>query len=772
MVMPSRDTNRYIPWLIFIVGLTSITTQVLLMRELVVVFYGNELSAGVMLGIWLFWTALGSSLLPRIIRVSHHRRRSIALLQIVIAFFLPFILILVRSSRQILGITLGEMIGFVPMLLITLTTLAPFCLLNGMLYTLACGLVHETENKASQAIGKVYLWEALGAGIGGLAASLVFVRLFDPPYVFLALALLNLMTALILGRFIACFSATCRNSVVATVFVLGCLCFIRFGPAFRKISQTIPWAGYDLVATRNTIYGNIGVTRFGDQYSFFQNGLLIYTAPDRLTAEESVHFALLEHLGPQRVLLIGGGLGGSITETLRHPSIERVDYVELDPGIVRLSECVLPPEHTRSLDDSRVHIHHIDGRRFIKSTTDTFDVIILNFPNPYTAQLNRFYTLEFFREVDRRLSASGVFALHVQSSENAIGPELSDFLSTLSATLTHVFPDLVIIPGETNRFIVSNQPDYLTENPDILVQRLRERNLQTLYVREYYVPYQMTQERQEYLQCQIHPVGPNRLNRDFRPIGYYYDTILWATYFSSGFKRLFLAMADIKFQHIAGLFLLTAVLVILIFWRPASRSRLFAPSLLYSVLGVGFTEISLEVVLILGFQVLYGYAYQQLAVIVAGYMVGLALGSWLAVSKNVRDEKAFPLFRLCQLGMIFYPLLIAGIFYSLHTAPNPSAASWMSWLFPSLAAGAGFIGGYQFPLANRLYLRRTPSIHRVAGLLYGSDLLGSSAGAILVSTFIIPLLGIFPTLFLLSVLNIFSFIVISMSRELPPMENV
>ena len=770
--MPSRDTNPFIPWVIFIVGLTSITTQVLLIRELVVIFYGNELSAGVMLGIWLFWTALGSSLLPRIIRVSRYRKRRIALLEILIAFSLPLTLMLVRSSRQILSITLGEMIGFVPMLLITLTTLAPFCLLNGILYTLACGLVNETENKASVAIGKVYLWEALGAGIGGIAASLIFVRLLNPPYIFLSLALMNLMTAIVLGNFIPCRSAKFRNGMIATIFVLGCLSCIRFGPDFRKVCDRIPWKGYDLVTTRNTIYGNISVTRFGDQFSFFQNGLLIFTAPDRLTAEESVHFALLEHLRPERVLLIGGGLGGSITETLRHPSIERVDYVELDPGIVRLSERILPEEYIQSLKDSRVHIHHIDGRRFIKSTTDEFDIIILNLPNPYTAQLNRFYTLEFFREVNRRLSPDGVFSLQVQSSENVIGPELSDFLSTLSATLTTVFPDLVIIPGETNRFIVANQPDYLTANPDILVQRLRERNLQTLYVREYYVPYQMTQERQDYLQRQIHPVSPSQLNRDFRPIGYYYDNILWATYFSSGFRNLFLAMAHVKSHHIAGLFMLTALLVILVFWRPASRSRLFAPGILYSVLGVGFTEISLEVVLILGFQVLYGYVYQQLAVIVAGYMVGLALGSWLAVSKNIKDERAFPLFRLCQLGMVFYPLLIAGIFYVLHNAPIQSQALWMGWLFPLLTAGAGFIGGYQFPLANRLYLRHNRSIHRVAGLLYGSDLLGSSAGAILVSTFIIPLLGIYPTLLLLSFLNIFSFLVISMSRELPPRRSI
>jgi len=94
----------------------------------------------------------------------------------------------------------------------------------------------------------------------------------------------------------------------------------------------------------------------------------------------------------------------------------------------------------------------------------------------------------------------------------------------------------------------------------------------------------------------------------------------------------------------------------------------------------------------------------------------------------------------------------------------------MGWLFPLLTAGAGFIGGYQFPLANRLYLRTGRSIERVAGFLYGVDLIGSSAGALVTSAFLIPILGIFPTLILLSTLNLCSMILLIMSRE-PPSRN-
>jgi spermidine synthase len=148
-------------------------------------------------------------------------------------------------------------------------------------------------------------------------------------------------------------------------------------------------------------------------------------------------------------------------------------------------------------------------------------------------------------------------------------------------------------------------------------------------------------------------------------------------------------------------------------------------------------------------------------------MVGLALGSWSAISKNKSERRVFPLFRLLQLCMFLYPLLVIVILWLLHRFSSHFQYIWvMGWLFPILTAGAGFIGGYQFPLANRLYLRTGKPVQRVAGLLYGYDLLGSSVGAILTSAFLIPILGIFPTLFLFSFLNLCSFGVVSLSKEL------
>jgi spermidine synthase len=765
--MDSHLKNPHIHWAIVLMGFTSIVAQVLLMRELVAIFYGNELSLGTMLGVWLFWTAAGSGFVARILKKTHRPHLRIGLIQLTISFILPLVLMLVRSSKNILGITLGEMIGFLPMFLITVITLAPFCLLSGLLYTVACQLVHGYEGRASFSIGKVYLLEAVGSGMGGLISSIVFVRFMSTAHIFLLLSLLNLISAILLGNLNPFRYRRLRKVWLPLILFLYVFVALRIWYPFQHFCDRILWRGFNLVTTQNTVFGNLAVTRMGDQISFFQNGILVFTAPDRLTAEESVHYSLLEHPRPKKVLLIGGGLGGGIQETLHHPSVKEVAYVELDPTLVLLAEKYLLPEQVQPYRDARVNLYHIDGRRFIIKSSDKFDVIILNLPNPYTALINRFYTQEFFQEVNQRLNTGGIFSLQVTSSENAIGPELSDFLSNLSTTLRSVFSDMVIIPGETNRFIVSNRSGVLTPDPQILVQRLKARNLPTLYVREYYFPYQMTEERQAYLESKIHSVPSEKINRDFKPIGYFYDTILWATTYSSVFKKLFLAFARLRSIHVAGFFALTAFLLVSIKWRPRRKTNLFSPAILYSILGVGFTEISLEVILILGFQILYGHVYQQLAIIIAGYMAGLAWGSRLAISKKIHPQRIFPLFRFFQLLMFLYPLLIAGLLWIFHwVSISGIHYDWVGWFFPLLILGAGFIGGYQFPLANRLYLRTGKSVERVAGFLYGIDLLGSSAGAFLTSAFFIPIMGIFPTLLLMAALNLCGLFVLMMSKEI------
>ncbi|MBI5144444.1 MAG: hypothetical protein HZA30_05200 [Candidatus Omnitrophica bacterium] len=77
---------------------------------------------------------------------------------------------------------------------------------------------------------------------------------------------------------------------------------------------------------------------------------------------------------------------------------------------------------------------------------------------------------------------------------------------------------------------------------------------------------------------------------------------------------------------------------------------------------------------------------------------------------------------------------------------------------------AGTIGGFQFPLANEIYLDKNNEIGRVSGLSYGIDLLGSCIGALLVGAFLIPVLGIPKTCLMVSIMNFMVLVVLILSK--------
>ncbi|MCJ7664948.1 MAG: hypothetical protein MUO24_12005, partial [Desulfobacterales bacterium] len=110
---------------------------------------------------------------------------------------------------------------------------------------------------------------------------------------------------------------------------------------------------------------------------------------------------------------------------------------------------------------------------------------------------------------------------------------------------------------------------------------------------------------------------------------------------------------------------------------------------------------------------------------------------------------------LIQAGMALYDpgclLLILG----LHQRVLPlSLANAMEGIFPFLTLVAGLLGGLHFPLANKVYLGQHGAIGRIGGLIYGVDLAGSAAGALVVSIILLPIVGIAEGISLIVALNL------------------
>jgi spermidine synthase len=157
--------------------------------------------------------------------------------------------------------------------------------------------------------------------------------------------------------------------------------------------------------------------------------------------------------------MIGGGVNGSIAQALKHPTVERIDSVELDPALIGMARQFFPAVRS-SIRPSRTHgASALRGwpRYYLRTTGDQIRRHHAECPDPQTAQLNRFYTAEFFRSARDHLAPGGVLALELRSSEETISPDLAEFPALHRAHFAGGLSVHVAIPGETIHFFAATR---------------------------------------------------------------------------------------------------------------------------------------------------------------------------------------------------------------------------------------------------------------------------------------------------------------------------
>ena len=729
--------TRAIPLL---VGFTAAVGQIVLMREVIVLFNGNELSMGIVLAAWLAWSAAGSSLTGWLTRKSEDVRNALAVMECLCGFSLPLTVWALRDARALLQTVPGELIGPVRMALVCLSCVSVFCALSGALFALAAQLLRQVHTASPKlASSSAYLLEAAGSALGGILTSILLLRFFGCIQIALVTALLCVFVGVSLFFRMRRGPLTAM-AAAAAVLAIPLLAYVA--PSIETFTLQRLWPGFDLLASRDSIYGRLTVIGAGGLRSIYDNGSILANVPDAAAAEESVHYALLEHPAPRRVLLIGGGINGSIAEALKHPTLERLDYVELDPALIGMYRRLFPREFASAFSDPRVHVHEIDGRLYLQTSSDRFDVMIVNVPDPANAQLNRFYTAEFFRIARDHLASGGLLALGLRSSEESISPELAAFLRCMEGTLRAEFPRVVVIPGETLHLFAAAEPTGLTDDPQVLIARLKSRNLRTLYVREYFIPFRMMPDRMEQIHELLEPGAGAPINTDFHPAAYYFNAVLWSAQFGQGYARLLEGAERIYFSAVvAGVIVLSMMVVAIFAFGDAPRRRAQA-SAVWCVAAMGYTLMALQILLLLAFQSVLGFVYRELALLIGMFMAGIAVGSWLGM-KRIHANRA-SLLRAAAIDQLVLaasaPLLLVLVYLLAQGLHASGALPAVEIAFPVLALLCGIPGGYQFPIATAVYLEGRTANTSLA-TLYALDLLGGCAGALLLAGFLIPVFG-------------------------------
>ncbi len=289
--------------------------------------------------------------------------------------------------------------------------------------------------------------------IGALVASIVFPLILLPYFgtvksgfligiLNMGIAILNLET----------FSSYVVHYKKIKVFsYLGILVLmIGFASSFRLVSFLEEFLYQDpVVYTEQSPYQRIVVTQWNQDIRLFLNGNLQFSTVDEYRYHEPlVHIPMLAVPKREKILLLGAGDGLAVREILKYPEVQEVHLVDLDPAMTNLGKnhWLFQKINQNALNSSKVKIYHQDAWEFVRNSSDFYDVIIADLPDPNDTGLGKLYSKEFFELVKKRLSVLGVFCTQSTSPYFALR-SFWCIHTTLDTVFDFVEPYHVYVPS-------------------------------------------------------------------------------------------------------------------------------------------------------------------------------------------------------------------------------------------------------------------------------------------------------------------------------------
>ncbi|MBI5242225.1 MAG: hypothetical protein HY922_00920 [Elusimicrobia bacterium] len=653
-------------------GFFCLLEQVIILREVSFLFLGHELSLGLSLCGWIFWSGVGSfNLKPR---------RPLAPLAACVCAA-PLTLLLARAAA--LALPAGSIPGLFAILAFSAALTAPAGLCAGAFSSAAMG--------ADQRAGvRFFIFEALGACLGGLA------------YTFLIAGKLAPMTALCAagaGVLLAeAVSLRKEGWLARAVLWVACAAALALGLVFDGSSRALRYQRYELRSETETPYARIAIASLKKGQSLvLEDGFVSGEYPEPASNEETAHLPLLAHPKPRDVFVLGTPGLLALPEILKHKPAS-VIAAELDGRKAGLILDLLSLKDVKTVTT--------DPRHVLRGG-EKFDLILQTVPEPVNAAANRFFTLEFFKEAKAALRPGGVLAFSLPASENYLAPEEAYLAASVLKTAQEAFPFVETVPGRRMLVLVSDNK--LDISPATFGARYNSRKLKNKTVIPSAFPFILHPERMQWLRRSLADVRRVSLNNDLDPISYFLTWRVWLSKFVSPAYLLGAAACAM-----AVLWALGALLVRWRIW--VGRPDLMA------VFSMGFWGMALEIALLLLAQSALGALHWQLGLLFAAFMLGLALGS--AAFSFVNGRR-----------WVILALLLAAAAASAALSRRAEAIVLLEGgrglaVFLALQCAAGFLVGGVFPPAAGL--KCSPPARLYACDLWGACLGGALTASMLV----------------------------------------
>lgn len=327
-----------------------------------------------------------------------------------------------------LEIWLGALGGCSSMLMFAVSALADslfplffytLCVVLGVLIGLEVPLLIRLLRSAgsvSEALSHVLALDYAGALLGSILFPFVVLPYLGLNRASVVFGLLNLAVA---AAGIPLLRAQARNRLILQCGAAGGILLLNF--AFST-----QWVGFfedllyqdDIIYTESTAYQRIVLTRWRDDIRLYLNGSLQFSSIDEARYHESLVIPALEAgSAAEHVLILGGGDGMAAREVLKYDSVQSITVVDIDPAMTALGQTrkELVQLNQGALNSPKVMVLNDDAMRFLETSRDFYDIILIDLPDPNTETLSKLYSDTFYRLCARRLRANGVLVTQATS---------------------------------------------------------------------------------------------------------------------------------------------------------------------------------------------------------------------------------------------------------------------------------------------------------------------------------------------------------------------
>jgi len=258
--------------------------------------------------------------------------------------------------------------------------------------------------------------------IGALAASILFPTLLVPHLGLMRTGFLfGLMNVAVAGAAVWSFRDRLGRPARLGLFCAAAALVLGIGFVFSdRMIGFFDASRYedDVIYARQTRFQKLVLTRWRTDLRLFINGNLQFSTTDEHRYHESlVHPALGLIERPERLLVLGGGDGMAVREALQHGSLREIVLVDIDPEMTRLfrENPLLKRLNNGSLSHPKVRVVNADAMAHLRGEAGSYDVIIMDLPDPNDLSVGKLYTRAFFRLARRRLRPGGVLVTQATS---------------------------------------------------------------------------------------------------------------------------------------------------------------------------------------------------------------------------------------------------------------------------------------------------------------------------------------------------------------------